>query len=62
MIVFCPTCGGEIARSEAEGGVDCERCGDRIEHPEGIPTFGDIAQALDEIEKKLADLSQGVKF
>jgi ribosomal protein L37AE/L43A len=62
MIVFCPTCGEEVARSEASGAFDCERCGDTIEHPEAIPTFGDIARALDEIEKKLANLSQAIKF
>ena len=62
MIVFCSTCGQEIDRSEGAGAFACERCGAQSEYQHEVPTFGDIAKALDEIERKLADLSQAIKF
>jgi len=62
MIVLCPTCSHEIVRSDGNDRLDCERCGANIEYQAQLPTFGDIAEALDEIERKLADLGQAIKL
>jgi ribosomal protein L37AE/L43A len=62
MTLLCPTCSSEIVRSEANDRFDCERCGANVEYQADVPTFGDIAKALEEIERKLADLGQAIKF
>jgi ribosomal protein L37AE/L43A len=62
MTVLCPTCSHEIVRSDANDRLDCERCGANIECQAELPTFSDIAEALDEIERKLADIGQAIKI
>jgi transposase-like protein len=65
MIAFCPTCGHEnettFVRFEASNSFVCDRCGADVARQQQ-PTLGDIAQALEEIEQRLAGIGQRTKL